>query len=131
MARIISVAWTAPAVRARAKFCTRRDWPDSYARLFHEGDLVQLYDKTPRAGGKLICLVRLTVDPVKMAAWPLLPGDWEKEGFTWLTLHGFKCGKITITDLIESWISDPREMWVIRWEYLEDNQPAITAERKG
>ena len=60
MAMIISVAWTAPAVRARAKFCTRRDWPDRYAALFHKGATVQLYDKTPRAGGKFICLVRLT-----------------------------------------------------------------------
>jgi hypothetical protein len=118
MAKIISVAWTAPAVRARVKTCTRRSWPDSYAALFRKGDIVQLYDKTPRAGGKLICLAKLTADPVKIWTGPLPIGDWENEGFDYLTEHGFTCGKLTPKELVDSWIANPDFMWVIRFEYI-------------
>lgn len=38
--RIISFAWTSPALLAGAKTVTRRDWDDSYARRFSAGELV-------------------------------------------------------------------------------------------
>jgi hypothetical protein len=120
--RIISVAWTAPAVLARRKFCTRRDWPDSYAAQFHKGDIVQLYDKTPRIGGKLICFVRLTADPVKILTGYLPDGDWDNEGFQYLTENGYKCGKVSCAELVASWLANPKEMWVIRFEYLAENK---------
>ncbi len=35
----ISFGWTSPAVKARRKAKTRRDWKDSHAKKFKPGDL--------------------------------------------------------------------------------------------
>jgi len=130
MAKIISVAWTTPAVRARVKTRTTRDWDDAYALTFHKGDLVQLWDKNPRSHGKLICMVRLSAEPVKQMVGFLPIGDWAAEGFSYLQEHGFKCNGKTPVELASAWIDDPREAWVIRWEYLND-QTSQTPEKES
>lgn len=120
MAKIISCAWTTPAVRARVKKCTRREWPESYARQFKAGDTIQLYDKTPRCGGKFICMVRLTAAPVLESSGLAPASDWFDEGFSFLTAAGATVNKMRPVDLWVSWFHEPRPLWVIRWEYLEE-----------
>lgn len=57
--KIISFAWTTPQLLRGEKTVTRRDWSDKYARQFRAGDLVQAYDKSPRAGGKRVATIEI------------------------------------------------------------------------
>ena len=50
--KIISFAWTTPALLAGRKTVTRRDWSDRYALLFHADDFVAGYNRSPRHGGR-------------------------------------------------------------------------------
>ncbi len=116
---IISFAWTVPAFKARRKRCTRRDWNERYARLFHKGDLVQAWDKNPRNGGKRVGTVRLTADPYQEPASAVPDEDWENEGFAYLTETGATVhGKIP-QDFWDAWKQDSRPVWVVRFEIVE------------
>lgn len=85
--RIISFAWTAPALLAGRKSCTRRAWNDAYARTFHAGDLVLAYDRSPRVGGRRIATLQLTQVPVKEFIGLAPDADYEAEGFAWFEEH--------------------------------------------
>ena len=61
--RIISFAWTTPALLAGAKTVTRRDWKGRHGMAFHEGDFVQAWDRSPRVGGKQVATIQLTESP--------------------------------------------------------------------
>jgi len=79
----ISFGWTSPAVKARRKTKTRRNWKDSHARKFKPGDLFKMYDKDPRYKG--VCfgigrIVSLHKEPI--ADMP--DSDYEAEGFAYL-----------------------------------------------
>lgn len=61
--RIISFAWTTPALLAGRKTCTRRDWTYGYAANFALGEEVAAYDRSPRAFGQRVATIRLTALP--------------------------------------------------------------------
>lgn len=113
---IISFAWTTPAIRARRKFCTRRDWDDEYVRQFNAGDVVQAFDKVARNGGRRICLVRLT-DIYRERACDVPDEDWEFEGFAYLTEIGAPCGPYKPIDIWRNWKGSADKMVVIRFDY--------------
>ena len=56
---IISFAWTAKAIEWRVKTETRRFWKDKYAAQFKPLSIHDAYDKSPRAGGKPLCKIRI------------------------------------------------------------------------
>ena len=114
---IINFAWTDPAFKARRKRCTRRDWNERYARLFHKGDLVQAWNKNPRNGGKRVGTIRLTADPYRELSEAVPAEDWENEGFAYMT----EIGKGESTRRIwEGWKhNDIRVLWVVRFEIVE------------
>jgi len=79
----ISFAWTMEALLAGLKTATRRDWTNSHAAKFHEGDLVDAYDRNPRIGGKKGAVVRLTVTPFRQWLHDVTDEDEVKEGHLW------------------------------------------------
>lgn len=86
---IISFAWTTKALLAGRKSRTRREWTANYAKRFKVGDLVQVYDKQPRFGGKRVAIIRITgkkYEPVSM----MPDSDYEKEGFKFMAENGLK-----------------------------------------
>jgi len=103
--KIISFAWTTNAFLAGNKTETRRDWDDKYARSFHKGDIVQAYDKNPRAGGKLIGFIRLTEDPFKQWLHDMTDADEIAEGHLWGSAEKYR----------EAMGKD-RQVWVIKFE---------------
>ncbi len=122
---IISFAWTVPALLARRKSCTRRDWNATYAARFHKGDLVQAWDKSPRIGGKRIGTVRLTADPEQIPANALPPEDWENEGFAYLTEIGCTVHGKTPQDFWDGWLASPYKVWVVRFEIVDIFEKAL------
>lgn len=129
--KIISFAWTTPALLAGRKTVTRRDWNDGYAQRFRKGDLVQAYDRSPRYGGRRVAVIRLTVDPYKELTNDVPATDWEAEGFAYLTEIGATPGGRTPDDVWDSWRDDPTDLWVVHFELVEvtAQKPAESSQR--
>ena len=88
--KIISFGFTAPAIVAREKTVTRRDWTDSYASRFKSGEVVQAWSKQPRFGGVKIAEIRLTQAPYRQHLTRMRNSDYEAEGFHYLDEIGHK-----------------------------------------
>jgi len=90
--KIISFAWTTEALLQGKKTQTRRFWKDSYAKQFKKGEMVQAYDKNPRAGGKIVAFIRLTKDPYQQHLSDMTVENFEAEGGTmyWSCLFDFQ-----------------------------------------
>ncbi len=100
--RIISFSDTTEALLAGRKTVTRRQWKDTYAKTFHEGEYVQAYNKNPRNGGKPVAIIQLTQAPYLDAR--LLTTDWEAEGFAYMEEHGLTLfGGKTPRQIWEHW----------------------------
>jgi hypothetical protein len=117
---IISFARTTAAVEAREKSVTRREWTDRHAAMFKVGDLVQAWDKSPRAGGKRIGTIKITSigkEPTRF----IPDSDWEAEGFAYMTKHGLNLSAdLSCEELWRQWRADPLKVtWVIRFEVVE------------
>jgi len=124
--KIISFAWTTPALLARRKTCTRRDWDANYALRFKAGELVQAYDKSARVGGKKVGVIRLVGDPFYS---PLMPDDdYEAEGLAWMEEQGLM---VPVTDIKSkkklpmhprrfwvAWKLQNYPLWVVRFELV-------------
>lgn len=122
MSKWISFAWTTPAIKARRKTVTRRDWDDGYARRFRKGDLVIAYDRLPRNGGKQIALLRLTDDARYEPDADAPDADYEGEGFDYLCeVYGrrLKDGRDISRSGFETWRRSRLSSWVVRFEIVE------------
>ena len=86
--KIISFAWTTPALLAGRKTCTRRNWTTNYALKFKAGEIEQAYNRNPRIGGKRVGLVRLTEDPYPELTGEAPDSDFEAEGLAWMEDNG-------------------------------------------
>ena len=113
----MSFSWTTPALLARQKSVTRRDWKDSYARQFKKGDLVQAYDKSPRYGGKKVGVIRLTEDPKKEMSNLVEDklDEYVNEGFYYLKK---RFNTRDTDDIFNDWVWNPRPLWVVRFEVV-------------
>ena len=80
--KIISFAWTIPAVLDGRKTVTRRKWTDKYARQFRVGHLVQAWDKSPRCGGKKIAIIQI-MDIRQEKLIDITDEEEKKEGGLW------------------------------------------------
>jgi len=82
--KIIVFAWgTMPKVLDGTKTLTHRDWNDEYAKRFHNGDVVQAWDKSPRNHGQKRCLIKLTAEPYKHWLHEINDNDEKREGGLW------------------------------------------------
>ena len=129
--RIISFAWTTPALVAGHKTCTRRDWNDEYAAKFQAGDLLAGWDKSPRFKGHQVAVIRLTVKPYKEPTKMAPESDWEAEGFAYLSSIGAKVNGMTPEELWQIWHSQDSSLWVVRFELIEICQPSKFEHRAG
>ena len=111
---IISMAWTSKAFLLGRKTVTRRFWSDDYAKRFHKGDIVDVYNKSPRNGGKKIGQLRITVKPYKEMLRDMPDEHFEREGGTmyWPNKYIF----------IEAMGVDFEVPWVIEFERKQDNE---------
>lgn len=115
--RIISFAWTTPALVVGEKRCTRRDWNDDYARRFKAGDVLAAYDRSQRVGGQPVGTIRLTRAPYYSAELP--EEDFQAEGFVCLTELGAKVNGSKPTDVWLSWKRYPEAQWIVRFELVD------------
>src|SRR4030042_739988 len=76
------MAWTSEAFLAGTKTVTRLFWKDRYAAQFKAGEICQVYDKNPRAGGKRIGLLRITRTPYRECIDEITEEHFRREGGT-------------------------------------------------
>ena len=130
--KIISFAYTTPALLARRKTVTRREWAQDYAQRFKPGEYIQAYDRSPRNRGKHVAIIRLTsVTWEPMSAMPA--SDYEGEGFGYLyehpellpkTIWGEPVSREDFTPAaFARWQSRRDSMWVVRFELISVEQP--------
>jgi hypothetical protein len=130
--KIISFTWTTPALLAGAKTVTRRDWKPEYAARFKGGDFILACDKSPRAGGRPIALIRLTQAPYHEPLAKMPHTDFQAEGFLWFAQHNeaitedmfyrFGYGSLTSPDREKMWFTGWKScggtLWVVRFELI-------------
>ena len=117
--KIISFAWTTPALLAGRKTVTRREWSEDYARRFRAGEMVAAYDRNPRHRGRQVATIRLTRDPYSESTRSAPEEDYEAEGFAFLQELGVKVDGLPPAVLWRAWHVFPQEMWVVRFELVE------------
>lgn len=118
--KIISFARTTPALIARQKTVTRREWTDAHAARFKVGELVQAWSASPHRRGHRIGIIRITAlnkEPTRQ----IPETDWEAEGFAYMAANGLELAKdVSCRELWEQWRTDATHVtWVIRFEVEE------------
>ena len=112
--KIISMAWTSAAFKAGRKWVTRRDWTREYAARFKVDDVCQVFDRSPRFGGRRIGFLKilsLTYEPMK-----LMPSfDFELEGFAFMEERGLKIWGREPRQAFEDWRREDKFYWVVRF----------------
>lgn len=119
--KIISFAWTTPALLSGVKTVTRRQWNDDYARSFRPGDVCQAWDKSPRFFGKHVA--DIVLESVKKLPWHSTPdSDYEAEGFNYLAGYYLGNPKRPPVPLdkrdFDEWRDQEGEVWVVRFRLL-------------
>lgn len=117
--RIISFAWTAPALLAGHKTCTRRAWTEAYAQRFKQGDLVAAYDRNPRFGGKKVATIRLTRAPYLENTADMPPADYRNEGLQYMEEEGLTIQGQHPYDFWIFWGAKRENVWVVRFEVVK------------
>lgn len=124
MSKIISFAWTHPALLAGAKTCTRRNWTYYWALGFRDGDLVQAWDRSPRVrSAKRIATIQLTGFPYLESLRDMPDADYYAEGFAWLAEHLTTVPKEHKRDVswesFEEWRCSDDSLWVVRFKLVD------------
>jgi hypothetical protein len=121
--RIISFAETTPALLAGEKTVTRRDWTRAYAKGFKAGDLVQAWNKSPRSGSarkKARCVAVIRIVSITRERYSDAPiGDWEAEGFDYLSRHNITISGAQPAHIWRSWATCDVSCWVVRFQVVE------------
>ena len=116
--KIISFAWTTPALLAGRKTCTRRTWSDDYARRFKAGEIVAAYDRGPRNGGKQVAIIRLLQTPYQERVNEAPDPDYEAEGLQWMEEQGKLIQGLPPSVFWRQWQRDNPLVWVVRFELI-------------
>ena len=87
--KIISFAWTTKALCDGEKDMSRRDWKDSHAKRFKNGEIVAAYDKLPHHGGKKVAEIMLTKNPYRQRLKDMPESDLKREGGLWKSKEEF------------------------------------------
>lgn len=123
--KIISFAFTTPALIALRKTVTRRDWNDRYATRWRAGERFRAYDRSPRWGGQPVAVCEVV--SIRQEDFAKMPdSDFALEGFAHLQQVKAKvtasCPLTAFSfDAFKEW---RRRMsgtmaWVIRFKVIE------------
>mgnify|MGYP001617316838 CR=1 FL=1 len=129
MPRIISFGWTWPAVVAKEKCVTRRDWNDKYALSFEPGEICHAWDFSPRSGhGKWIADIKIKDVYFQNTSY-LKDNDYVKEGFLFLDDHKLLIPQVKGSPLLNyigdydpchkfflDWKEENKDVWVVEFE---------------
>jgi hypothetical protein len=124
--KIISFAYTTPALLAGAKTVTRREWNDDYAARFVADELIAAYDRSPRFKGKQVAIIQLTDRPRYEPNALMPPDDYAAEGFEWLAAHPEVLPRAAQNfpyafsrEGFDAWRTNGYSMWVVRFRLVE------------
>ena len=121
--KIISFAWTTPALVARRKTVTRRHWKERFALGFKEGEEVWAYDKQARNHGHAVAVIRLTRAPYLELYNDMPDDDFEAEGFKFFEEHpeqlppGAPWPEMN-WNTFDGLRRSPAMVWVVRFELM-------------
>ena len=122
--KVMSFAWTTPALLAGEKTVTRREWSEKFAARFHEGDLIQAWNRQPRfRGAEKLAIIRLTRTPYLERLCDIPAEDWFSEGFEYLQGIGATVNQFTPRDFWEHWKTQTDSLYVVRFELVEVLRP--------
>lgn len=114
---IISMAWTSAAFIAGRKNVTRRQWKDEYAKRFKVGYVHDVWDKSPRFGGKFIGKLRII--SIKKESISKMPDEnYENEGFAYMSEKGLTIWGKEPHQAFEDWRNEGGMYWKILFEKL-------------
>jgi hypothetical protein len=122
---IISFAWTTPALLAGQKSQTRRDWTAEHAAKFNAGQLVDAWNRSPRAGrasgARKVATIRLTTAPYRQRLGSMTNDDYAREGFRWMWEMNDGSGTAQRAYAIwHDWQQTPdHELYVVEFELVE------------
>lgn len=115
--KIISFAWTSPALLAGRKNRTRRSWDDDYATRFRVGDMVQAWDKSPRFGGKRIGIIQI-LGLRKEDIFTMPAQDYEREGFAYFEEMGMRIRGQVPREAFADWQRAGGGYWVVDFQLM-------------
>lgn len=117
--RIISFAWTTPALIAGFKTCTRREWMQRYAEGWRKGTIATAYDRNPRFKGKPVGHIELTQDVYLERTCDIPDADYEAEGFGYMERNNILIRGKKPREFWDAWREGPGELWVVRFRLLD------------
>lgn len=138
MPRIISFGWTWPAIVAKEKTCTRREWSDKYALSFKSGEICRAWDFSPRSGhGKWIADIKIK-DVYFQNTSCMLYADYQDEGFDFLDGHKHLIPQVKGSPLMNymdddrpcrrfmvDWRKERKDVWVVRFEVMKVDEKTL------
>lgn len=124
MAKIISFGWTHWALVARQKTVTRRDWKPAYAMQFKAGETLQAYDRSPRAKGRRIGMIKLTKAPYLECTSKMPKADYQREGLEYLDANPCLVPPGHSIDF-DRWKESAELLYVVRFEVLEIDEHSL------
>ncbi|MCK9496970.1 MAG: hypothetical protein M0R75_15970, partial [Dehalococcoidia bacterium] len=134
--KAISFGWTTLPLLAGVKTVTRREWKDTFAARWHQGEQFWLLDKDYRYGGVRLGVGELTETPVKQLACDAPAGDFAAEGFAWFDQHpemltpAFRV-RLAKAGGLRGFLRQHELMWVVRFRVVEWHvDPAAELDRR-
>jgi len=120
--KIMSFAWTSPALLAGRKSRTRRSWDDEYAARFKTGDMVQAWDKSPRFKGKRIAIIQI-LGVRKEDIFRMPAEDYEREGFAYFAEQGMRIRGQVPQEAFAEWQRAGGDYYVVDFQIMSIIQP--------
>jgi hypothetical protein len=116
--KIMSFAWTSPALLAEQKSRTRRKWTAGHAAQFKPGDKVQAWDRSPRFGGKPIAIIEILGIKYENIQ-SMTDKDFELEGFAYFEKCGLRIRGQIPRVAFEEWRKEGGFYYVIDFRVIE------------
>lgn len=115
---LISFAWTAPALVFGAKTRTRRNWSPSHAKRYEFGQVVEAWDRLPRAGGQKIGDIQIVGELFQEFTRYMTEDDFHKEGLEFMEIHQMRIQGKTPREFFDNWKLANERVWVIDFRLL-------------
>lgn len=132
MPRIISFGWTWPAIVAKEKTCTRRDWNKKFALSFEPDEICHAWDFSPRSGhGKWIADIKIK-EVFHQNTFNMAEDDYKAEGFEFFDKHKHIIPQIKGSPFLNymddddpcrrffwNWKEEMKDLWVVKFKVMK------------